>query len=67
MLSRSRRYLIIYGGLLIACAFLYKMIPASFLPSEDQGVIATQALLPAGATQERTQKSARSDQRLLLE
>ena len=56
MLSRSRRYLIIYGGLLIACAFLYKMIPASFLPSEDQGVIATQALLPAGATQERTQK-----------
>lgn len=38
------------------CAYLFMHLPSSFLPSEDQGVLATQAILPAGATQERTQK-----------
>ena len=31
-------------------------LPSSFLPDEDQGVFLTMAQLPAGATQERTQK-----------
>lgn len=35
---------------------LFVRLPSSFLPDEDQGVFLTMAQLPAGATQERTQK-----------
>ncbi|MDF7662471.1 efflux RND transporter permease subunit [Erwiniaceae bacterium L1_54_6] len=55
MLNRSGRYLLIYGVLVAGMAVLFMRLPTSFLPSEDQGVLATQAILPAGATQERTQ------------
>jgi multidrug efflux pump len=37
-------------------AILFVRLPSSFLPDEDQGVFLTMAQLPAGATQERTQK-----------
>ncbi len=37
-------------------AFLFLRLPSSFLPEEDQGLLLAQAQLPAGATQERTQK-----------
>lgn len=56
MVERCGRYLIIYAALVAGCAYLFMHLPSSFLPSEDQGVLATQAILPAGATQERTQK-----------
>ncbi|MBT0728792.1 efflux RND transporter permease subunit [Rosenbergiella nectarea] len=56
MVQRGGRYLIIYAALVGGCAYLFMHLPSSFLPSEDQGVLATQAILPAGATQERTQK-----------
>lgn len=56
MVERCGRYLIIYAALVGGCAYLFMHLPSSFLPSEDQGVLATQAILPAGATQERTQK-----------
>ena len=56
MVERCGRYLLIYAALVGGCAYLFMHLPSSFLPSEDQGVLATQAILPAGATQERTQK-----------
>lgn len=56
MLNGSGRYLVIYGLIVVGMAVLFMRLPTSFLPAEDQGVLATQALLPAGATQERTQK-----------
>lgn len=37
-------------------AYLFVRLPSSFLPDEDQGVFLTMVQLPAGATQERTQK-----------
>ncbi|KHJ66539.1 multidrug transporter [Pantoea rodasii] len=55
MLHRSGRFLLIYALLVGGMAVLFMRLPTSFLPSEDQGVLATQAILPAGATQERTQ------------
>jgi len=36
----------------------YNNLPKSFIPSEDQGFILTGALLPSGATQERTHELA---------
>jgi multidrug efflux pump len=55
MVHRSGRYLVIYGVIVVGMAVLFMRLPTSFLPSEDQGVLATQAILPAGATQERMQ------------
>lgn len=54
MLTRSLRYMLIYGALLIVAAVVFIKLPTSFLPDEDQGVLFSQVLLPAGATQERT-------------
>ncbi|MFD1801596.1 efflux RND transporter permease subunit [Mixta tenebrionis] len=50
------RYLLIYLLIVIGMAVLFMRLPTSFLPEEDQGLLLTQAVLPAGATQERTQK-----------
>lgn len=55
MLNGTGRYLIIYGVIVLGMAWLFARLPTAFLPSEDQGVLATQAVLPAGATQERSQ------------
>ncbi len=54
MIARSTRYLLIYLALVIVAVLLFIRMPTSFLPDEDQGVLFTQVLLPAGATQERT-------------
>ena len=54
MIARSTRYLLIYLALVAVAVLLFIRMPTSFLPDEDQGVLFTQVLLPAGATQERT-------------
>lgn len=56
MLTRTGRFLVLYGLLVIGMGILFVRMPTSFLPAEDQGIFATQVILPAGATQERTQK-----------
>ncbi|TGN40775.1 efflux RND transporter permease subunit [Klebsiella oxytoca] len=56
MLTRTGRFLVLYGILVIGMGILFVRMPTSFLPAEDQGIFATQVILPAGATQERTQK-----------
>ncbi len=54
MLSKTTRYMIVYG-LIVACVgLLYARLPASFLPSEDQGYIITNVQLPSGASTGRT-------------
>ena len=50
------RYLLLYLLIVIGMAVLFMRLPTAFLPEEDQGLLLTQAQLPAGATQERTQK-----------
>ncbi|WP_312179560.1 efflux RND transporter permease subunit [Pantoea sp. CTOTU46764] len=50
------RYLLIYLVIVVGMAYLFLKLPTSFLPEEDQGLLLAQAQLPAGATQERTQK-----------
>ncbi|MEQ4532375.1 MAG: multidrug efflux RND transporter permease subunit AcrB [Mixta sp.] len=50
------RYLLIYLVIVVGMAVLFMRLPTSFLPEEDQGLLLAQAQLPAGATQERTQK-----------
>ncbi|WP_036624366.1 efflux RND transporter permease subunit, partial [Pantoea sp. AS-PWVM4] len=50
------RYLVLYLIIVVGMAYLFLRLPTSFLPEEDQGLLLAQAQLPAGATQERTQK-----------
>ncbi|MGC6387796.1 multidrug efflux RND transporter permease subunit AcrB [Ewingella sp. S1.OA.A_B6] len=56
ILRSTGRYLVIYLLIAVGMVLLFIRLPTSFLPEEDQGVFLTMAQLPAGATQERTQK-----------
>ena len=56
ILRSTGRYLVLYLIIVVGMAWLFVRLPSSFLPDEDQGVFLSMAQLPAGATQERTQK-----------
>ena len=56
IVRKTGRYLAVYLIIVIGMAVLFMRLPTSFLPEEDQGVFMTMIQLPAGATQERTQK-----------
>ena len=56
ILRSTGRYLLLYIIIVVGMAFLFVRLPSSFLPDEDRGVFLTMAQLPAGASQERTQK-----------
>ena len=54
MLRRTVRTLLVYACLLGAAAFLFKLIPTSFVPDEDKGSIFVAVDLPSGSSPERT-------------
>lgn len=54
MLHRLGRYGLIYALIVVVMALLFVRLPQAFLPDEDQGILFTQVILPAGATTERT-------------
>ncbi len=54
MLGSSGRWLAGYAVMIALAVFLLLRLPTSFLPDEDQGILFSQVVLPAGATQERT-------------
>ncbi len=54
ILKRSTPYIIIYGAIVVVMGVLFAYQPGGFLPDEDQGVLYSQIVLPAGATQQRT-------------
>lgn len=53
-LQYSGRMIIIYVILIGGLGYLFKSLPTSFLPDEDQGALMVMVQLPTGATQERT-------------
>ncbi|HTY98617.1 MAG TPA: efflux RND transporter permease subunit, partial [Rhodocyclaceae bacterium] len=54
VLGRPGRWLGIYGAIIVAIVVLFRFLPGSFLPQEDQGYFISMIQLPPGATQERT-------------
>ncbi|WP_334176634.1 efflux RND transporter permease subunit, partial [Pseudoxanthobacter sp.] len=54
MLSRPKRYLMVFLALTVATGWMFARLPSSFLPAEDQGILITSVQLPVGATQDRT-------------
>lgn len=57
--ARAFRFLVIYALIVVGMIFLFKKIPTSFLPDEDQGIMFTMVSTPAGATAERTLESVK--------
>ena len=39
-----------FAGILVALIGLFKMVPGSFVPAEDQGYVVTLVVMPDGAT-----------------
>jgi HAE1 family hydrophobic/amphiphilic exporter-1/multidrug efflux pump len=54
ILRRSLLALAVFGGILLLAGFLFRIIPSSFLPDEDQGYFLTMVQLPDGASLQRT-------------
>jgi multidrug efflux pump len=54
VIKHTRVALFFYVAVVIALAVLFKLLPTSFLPSEDQAIAQMQYTLPPGATLERT-------------
>ena len=52
--------LALFGGVIVAVVFLFKMVPGSFVPEEDQGYLFVANIMPDAASLERT--TAVSDQ-----
>ncbi|MEI7606998.1 MAG: efflux RND transporter permease subunit [Rhodospirillaceae bacterium] len=60
ILGRSGRYLVLYGGIVLALVLMMRAVPGSFLPEEDQGVLFVLAQAPAGASQERMKETLKT-------
>ncbi|MEO6528307.1 MAG: efflux RND transporter permease subunit, partial [Gemmatimonadaceae bacterium] len=54
ILGRPLRFLAIFATLIVVTLLLFKRLPGSFLPIEDQGSVITVIQAPPGATTERT-------------
>ncbi len=55
-LSKKGRYLLVFVLIVTLTGWLYLRMPTAYLPDEDQGILMIQALLPANATLEQTEK-----------
>ena len=56
MVRKPLRWGVVFVALAAGCLFLFLLLPSSFLPDEDQGILLVDVLLPPGASLERTQK-----------
>ena len=56
VLTRGRRFLVLFGVLTLAMFWMFGRLPSAFLPEEDQGILITTVQLPAGAMQDRTER-----------
>ncbi len=54
IIHRPIRYVAIFIASVAVLGVLMVRMPTAFLPDEDQGILLVQAVLPGGATQERT-------------
>jgi multidrug efflux pump len=54
ILRRTGRFLVLFALIVGLVVFMFSRMPASFLPTEDQGYLIANVQLPPGATQART-------------
>ena len=56
ILRRSGRFIVLYLAIVVAMAVLFKQLPTSFLPDEDQGIMFAQVTTPPGSSLSSTEK-----------
>ena len=56
MIRRAAIGLLVFGGMVVVAAGLWRITPGSLVPDEDQGYYIAAVILPDGATLERTDK-----------
>ncbi len=56
LIRRGVLGVILFGLMVAAAAFMWKIVPGSLVPDEDQGFYISAVILPDGATLQRTQK-----------
>ncbi|MEO7391092.1 MAG: efflux RND transporter permease subunit [Ramlibacter sp.] len=66
ILRHVGRALFVYAAVIVAAGFFFWKLPASFLPTEDQGYIIVNVQLPPGATAERTGRAIAQVEGFLL-
>ena len=55
ILRTPKRSMLIYALLILGVAAMFRVLPAAFLPDEDQGVLIVQVQTPANSSLERTE------------
>jgi HAE1 family hydrophobic/amphiphilic exporter-1 len=66
-LARKVRFVVVYILIVAGLGYIFLHVPSGYLPEEDQGVLLSQIMMPAGATLEQTQAVADRCQRYFLE
>ena len=59
LVKRSIMAIVVVAVLIFACGGLFSILPASFVPDEDQGYFIVNSMLPEGASLERSNAVAR--------
>jgi len=59
ILTRKGGAVVVYGLLLVATVFLFRLVPPGFVPLQDKQYLVSFAQLPQGATLDRTEKVIR--------
>ncbi len=54
LVRRAFVTILIVGGVVVGAGFFGKLVPAGFIPDEDQGILGVAVQLPPGASLERT-------------
>ena len=57
-LSRQIRYMLIFAVIVAGLGYLFVRMPKSYLPTEDQGLMLCQIIMPTGSTLEQTKAKA---------
>jgi HAE1 family hydrophobic/amphiphilic exporter-1 len=65
--SRKLRYAIVYVVIVAAVGTIFYRLPTSYVPDEDQGILASQIMLPTGSTVEQTKEVVSDVRRYFLE
>ena len=55
--NRSKRFMLVFFAICGIMVYLFMSLPSSFLPDEDQGMLMSQIMAPAGTTQEDTMET----------
>ena len=66
-LARKLRFVFAYILIVAGLLWIFKDMPTSYLPDEDQGILMCQIIMPTGATLEQTQAVADEVEQYFLE